>query len=226
VNFTAAVQKCKQLNASVLVIEDACEDKFIRDNYLMNSSDIWLGIYDFIGNETNVNYYTNETLPYTYWYVSEPNNILSLCTRYMKTFSQWGDGPCSSLYSVVCKASTTISSTPISTTTLVTTTLTTTLAASTTISTTTIATTLAASITISSTTNFATTTFASTSATSISISKTTNSPSSGWSEWNPWEICTLEKKRRHLTNSSLDEIFKLNISCDLICKYDILNFYY
>jgi hypothetical protein len=28
---------------------------------------IWLVIYDFIGNETNVNYYTNKTLNYTNW---------------------------------------------------------------------------------------------------------------------------------------------------------------
>jgi hypothetical protein len=65
VNLTVAVQKCKQLNSRVLVIEDTIEDKYIKDNFLINSTtDIWLGIYDFIGNEANVNYYTNETLSF------------------------------------------------------------------------------------------------------------------------------------------------------------------
>jgi hypothetical protein len=86
VNFTVAVQKCKQFNASVLVIEDACEDLFIKDNFLMNvTSGIWLGIYDFIGNETNVNYYTNKTLPYTNWNFTEPSGPKEKCTRFMKT---------------------------------------------------------------------------------------------------------------------------------------------
>jgi hypothetical protein len=193
VNFNEAVQICNKLNASVLVIEDSTEDKFIIDNFLMNSNDIWLGIYDYFGNETNVNYYTNKTLPYINWLGSEPSNFLEKCARYMKAYLRWGDHMCSNLYSVVCKAST-LTSTTTSTN-------------STTIPPTTIS----------------TTTLATTSATSLS--KTTNSPSAGWSEWNPWTICTLEKKRRHLTNSSLEETFRLNISCDLTCKYDLLSFY-
>jgi hypothetical protein len=100
VNFTLAVEICKCLNATVLLIENANEDNFIKGNYLMNAlNGIWLSIYDFIGNETNVNYYTNKTLTY----YNRPNiqiaNPVEPCVR-LRT-----DTGCNSLYSVVCKLS-------------------------------------------------------------------------------------------------------------------------
>ncbi len=59
VDFTQAVKKCDSINATVLLIDNSAEDDFIKNNYLNNNSvkdGIWLAIYDFIGDETNVNY--------------------------------------------------------------------------------------------------------------------------------------------------------------------------
>jgi hypothetical protein len=52
---------------------------------------------------------------------------------------------------------------------------------------------------------------------STTVSKAIVKPLSGWSEWRSWEICVLEKKRRHYNNSV--QIIQSNISCYLICKY-------
>jgi hypothetical protein len=106
VNFTKAVQKCSKLNATVLVIENACEDKFIKDFYLKNASNgIWLGIYYFIGNKTNVNYYTNKTLTYYNWHRTYTINLKNRCVRYSKSLSAWIDSLCTELKYVVCKVS-------------------------------------------------------------------------------------------------------------------------
>jgi hypothetical protein len=89
---------------------------------------IWLAIYDFTGNETNANYYTNETLNYTYWYPNIQNLKSQLCARYEKNkYIAWGDDPCSKPYSVLCEfeeytTSTTTTSSSTTTTTTTTTT--------------------------------------------------------------------------------------------------------
>jgi hypothetical protein len=104
VNFNSALNLCKQHNATMLFIDNKVEDDFIKQNYLKNvTSGIWLAIYDFVGNETNVNYYTNETLKYSNWYPLDTHSVSELCTRYDKTFSSWADIFPSSTYSVICE---------------------------------------------------------------------------------------------------------------------------
>jgi hypothetical protein len=75
--FANAVITCDSMNATVVFIDNSAEDDFIRNNYFNNaagSTVFWLAIYDFIGNETNVNYYTNITLNFTNWYSGQPKN--------------------------------------------------------------------------------------------------------------------------------------------------------
>ncbi len=104
VDFSQAVLTCDSINATVLFIDNSAEDDFIKNNYLNNKSvkdGIWLAIYDFIGNDTNVNYYTNQTLNYTNWNPHISNVKSQLCTRYeKKSYIGWGDDPCSKSYSV------------------------------------------------------------------------------------------------------------------------------
>jgi hypothetical protein len=102
VNFTIAVEICKCLNATVLKCSST-EDNFIKGNYLMNAlNGIWLSIYDFIGNETNVNYYTNKTLTYYNRSNIQLVNNGEPCVR-LRTDGIWADTGCDSLFSVVCK---------------------------------------------------------------------------------------------------------------------------
>jgi hypothetical protein len=119
VYFADAVKKCDSINATVVLPKNETENDFILNNYLNNASvtrGIWLAIYDFIGNETNVNYYTNQTLLYTNWASREPGSKNEYCTSYTKT-RQWHDYSCSSNFSVLCKIGTTeVSSTTITTT--------------------------------------------------------------------------------------------------------------
>ena len=59
VDFLQAVQMCDSINATVAFIHNSTQDDFIKNTYLNNASvalGIWLAIYDFIGNEINVNY--------------------------------------------------------------------------------------------------------------------------------------------------------------------------
>jgi hypothetical protein len=221
VNFATALHNCNQMNAKVLVIEDALEDSFIKDNYLKNvTNGIWLGMYDFIGNETNVNYYTNKTLSYYNWYKTDPNGITNLCTVYLKAYSTWGDQMCSSSYSVICKVSDrTSTSTPTSSQSIALTTSTSTSSQSIELSTSTSTSTSSQSIALSTSTSTYSKSIALSTATSTS-SQSIATTLSGWSEWSPWKICLLVKKRRHLNNSV--EIIRSNISCGLICTYDFL----
>jgi hypothetical protein len=208
-NFTQAIKKCSQLNATVLVIEDAYEDNFIKDNYLMNlTTGIWLGIYDFIGNETNVNYCTNKTLSYYNWDKNYPKNLTNRCSRYSTFFKTWIDSSCSEFKYVVCKVSDKCGSCNCSLPTTSTTTTTTPV--------------------ISETKNPSQTTSNSVpndnALTTTTTTQTTSKPLGIWSEWSSWQICILEKKRK-LINYSV-EIIRSNISCDLICKlFDFLSFH-
>jgi hypothetical protein len=126
VYFANAFKKCDSINATVVLPKNETENDFIFNNYLNNSSvtnGIWLAIYDFIGNETNVNYYTKETLLYSNWSNGEPGTISEYCTTYLKT-SQWHDFPCSNTdqFSILCelpedsKNSNTITSSTLATT--------------------------------------------------------------------------------------------------------------
>ena len=108
VDFTQAVRTCDSINATVLFIDDSAEDVFIRTNYLNNNSvkdGIWLAIFDFIGDETNVNYYANQSLNYTNWKSGQPNNKKNFCTFYNKHSNndQWGDETSSAQHSVLCE---------------------------------------------------------------------------------------------------------------------------
>ena len=106
VSFSVAVQKCDSKNASIVFINNSAEDAFIKNTYLNDSSvtsGIWLAIYDFIGNETNVNYYTNQTLSFTNWYPGEPNKRTDYCVRYDKELQKWADKRCSQLNTVLCE---------------------------------------------------------------------------------------------------------------------------
>jgi hypothetical protein len=103
VNFTQAVQICSSINAKVVFIDNSTEDTYIKNTYLpLVKTAIWLAIYDIIGNETNVNYYTNRTLNYTNWVYDNRNDK---CFRYEKN-KQWLDIICGSLYSTLCEFST------------------------------------------------------------------------------------------------------------------------
>ena len=86
------------------------EDDLIINNYLNNASvtiGTWLAMNDISENSTenNVNYYTNETLSYTNWNISEPNRKYEYCTVYYKPFNngQWTDIPCNWTHSVLCE---------------------------------------------------------------------------------------------------------------------------
>ena len=57
---------------------------------------IWLGVYDYIGNETNVNYYTNKTLNYYNWQIEYPKTLLGVCVVYCQT--GWIDTQCLERY--------------------------------------------------------------------------------------------------------------------------------
>ena len=104
VNFVQAVQKCSSINETVLFIDDLAEDTYIQNIFLNDSlvsTAIWLAIYDIFGNETNVNYYTNQTLNYTNWDYNDRNDK---CFRYKKNKNWWDIG-CDSSFSTLCEFS-------------------------------------------------------------------------------------------------------------------------
>jgi hypothetical protein len=236
VSFLEAVRICNSINATVVFINDSSEDLFIHDNYLKNASvstGIWLAIYDFIGNEKNVNYYTNQTLTYTNWYLMgriEPNDRLHYCVRYDKNKQKWADTSCDTPYSVLCESekddtystqdiTTTISSTTISSTTIISTkelTITTSVLRSIS-STTMISTTI---FKITSTTNvFKSSTIKVTSIIYTSESKNTKKMNiSFWNEWSSWSLCQLYRQRNNSNMSNGIQYEILNVSCSLICE--------
>ena len=104
VNFVQAVQKYSSINATVLFIDDLAEDTYIKNTFLNDplvSTAIWLDIYDIFGNETNVNYYTNQTLNYTNWSIDKTSEK---CFRYVKN-SNWLDYGCDASFSTLCEFS-------------------------------------------------------------------------------------------------------------------------
>jgi hypothetical protein len=107
VTFQEAVHECSSINAKVVSIDDSNEDALIFEKYLQDSkvtSGIWLAIYDYIGNETNVNYYTNTTLNYTNWVSGQPHTKSDHCVRYEKTSSKkWDETTCTKHFSVLCE---------------------------------------------------------------------------------------------------------------------------
>jgi hypothetical protein len=213
VNFTKAVQKCDSINATVVLPKNKTEDDFIRDSYLNNASvttGIWLAIYDFIGNETNVNYYTNQKLAYTYWNSGDPNEGPGYCVRYDKDYKKWADHPCDQIYSVLCE----IGTIELSSTIYTGDTVDTTYLSGTFKKTDTSIMNIPASSTIHQTTLFQTPTITTTQ-TIISVSNKMNIPL--WNKWNPWSFCQLHRQRNILNRI---EYQILNVSCSLICKYN------
>jgi hypothetical protein len=80
------------------------EDTYIKNTFLNDSlvsTAIWLAIYDIFGNETNVNYYTNQTLNYTNWVFDSKSDK---CFRYVKN-SNWLDYGCDASFSTLCEFS-------------------------------------------------------------------------------------------------------------------------
>ena len=230
VNFLAAVQKCDSINATIIFINNSTEENFIKNTYLNDASvtsGIWLAIYDFIGNEKNVNYYTNQTLKFTNWYTDEPNTRTDYCVRYDKGFQKWADMTCSKLYSVLCESnnifnefSSAYEKTTITTkdlTTKINATLTTTKTTTiTTTSTTTPTTTTTTTITTSSTT---TESIKTDSATAIIPSTDRSINIHFWYEWNPWSLCQLNRQRKNTNLTNGIEYQILNISCSCISEY-------
>ncbi len=58
-------------------------------------------MYDYLGDETNNNYYTNQSLNFTNWRNGEPGSRNRLCTAYLLKTLLWGDDLCTALYSVI-----------------------------------------------------------------------------------------------------------------------------
>jgi hypothetical protein len=230
VNFAQAIQKCSSKNATVVFIDNLTEDTYIKNTYLpLVTKGIWLAIYDIIGNETNVNYYTNRTLNYTNWVYDNRNDK---CFRYEKN-KQWLDISCGSLYSTLCEFSTVQTG---FTVTNVTTSMTipessatykTTIIQSLTIDTTqtdisassikniSTTVTLPESSTVHQTTTIQSPTIHTTQ-TTISVSNIMNIPL--WNNWNPWSFCEFHRQRKNnkMANGIENEI--INVSCSLVCK--------
>ena len=191
-NFQNAVQICYSINATVLFINNSTEDDFVKTTFLNNTSvtGIWLAIYDFTGNEINVNYYTNQTFSYANWQTGQPGSSNQLCTSYKPYFMGfgWDDTLCSDKFSVLCENTeyagtlNTFSSTNTDTTTTITKTDTTT------------------TISITHTTV--------TSMMNINL----------WNEWSPWSLCQFYRQRNNSYATNGIEYQILNISCNLICK--------
>jgi hypothetical protein len=189
-----AVQKCSSISATVVFIDDLAEDNYIKSHYLPNvSTAIWLAIYDIFGNETNVNYYTNQTLNYTNWSIDKTSEK---CFRYVKK-SNWLDYGCDASFSTLCEFSKLTVQTSFTVTNL-TTTMTITESSAT------------YKTTIIQSPNIATT------QTTISVSNIINIPL--WNTWNPWSFCEFHRQRKNnkMTNGMENEI--LNVSCSLVCE--------
>ena len=230
VSFSVAVQICDSINATIVFINNSTEDAFIKNTYLNDASvtlGIWLAIYDFIGNETNVNYYTNQTLSFKNWRDGEPSTLTDYCVRYDKNFQKWADMTCSISYSVLCESnkifnelSSAYEKTTITTkdlTTKINATLTTTKTTTiTTTSTTTPTTTTTTTITTSSTT---TESIKTDSATAIIPSTDRSINIHFWYEWNPWSLCQLNRQRKNTNLTNGIEYQILNISCSCISEY-------
>jgi hypothetical protein len=198
VNFAQAVQKCSSINATVLFIDNSTEDTYIKNTYLNSVTDgIWLAIYDIFGNESNVNYYTYQTLNYTNWDYNDRNDK---CFRYKKDKNWWDIG-CDSSFSTLCEFS------PVQTS-LIVTHMTTSM-------------TIHESRTTYKTTIIQSPTIATTQKT-ISVSNIMNIAL--WNKWNPWSFCELHRKRNYnMTNRIENEIY--SVSCSLVCAYSVLNKY-
>jgi hypothetical protein len=120
--FHEAVHQCSLLSATVVFIDNSDEDTFIVKTYLQNlvPTGIWLAIYDFIGNETNVNYYTNQTLRNTNWVSGQPKIKNYCCVIYDKApINQWNEISCDKKYSVLCETNVTETTTEKSKTTTI-----------------------------------------------------------------------------------------------------------
>jgi hypothetical protein len=234
VNFTQAVQTCSSINATVLFIDDFTEDTYIKNTYLpLVTTAIWLAIYDIIGNETNVNYYTNQTLNYTNWAI---DNSDENCFRYVKN-QNWWDVYCYFLYSTLCEFSTIQTEFTETNVTATTTIPETTIIHETTITQSPDIATTQTTFSVSNIMNTLTTTTIPettiihettiTQSPAIATTQTTFSVSSImkiplWNEWNSWSFCLLYRQRNNtnMTNGIENEI--LNVSCSLVCEHSVL----
>ena len=248
VSFSVAVQICDSINATIVFINNSTEDAFIKNTYLNHASvtlGIWLAIYDFIGNETNVNYYTNQTLSFTNWNPGQPDTLTDYCVRYDKNFQKWADMTCSISYSVLCESNkifnelssayekTTVTTKDVTitinatiTTTTHTSTTTTTTSATTTPTTTTKTdyitsrtTDFISMTTIKSLSKNSTENIKTDSATAIIHSTDRSMNIHFWYEWNPWSLCQLNRQRKNTNMTNGIEYQILNISCSCISEY-------
>jgi hypothetical protein len=122
VTFHTGLAMCQNISAQMVFINDENENNFIKNNYSTNpKKTIWLAIYDYFQNETNVNYYTNESLNYTDWASKNPDKINEQCIS-IENDNNWKDRKCDEKHSVLCEyieiTSTTTTISSIITTTL------------------------------------------------------------------------------------------------------------
>ncbi len=216
VNFQIALAMCQNMSAQIVFINDENENNFIKNRF--SNKTIWLAIYDYAKNEKNVNYYTNESLNFTYWDSNEPNNLWQQCVIF-DTSNKWKEMHC--IYNtynyyqnhyVLCEYNEITSTTTISSSTSTTTT--TTITKTTTSSSTTTRTRI---------TTTSTTTSRDSTTTLESISLTTKSSifiEPFWSSWSSWSFCELYRQRN---NSNGIEYQVLNVSCSLVCKFYLIN---
>jgi hypothetical protein len=92
--FADAILECNSINAHVVLPKNLIEDNLIKATYLLHNNvtnGIWLAMYDYPGDETNNNYYTNKSLNFTNWRNGEPGSRNRLCTAYLLKTLLWGD---------------------------------------------------------------------------------------------------------------------------------------
>jgi hypothetical protein len=100
--FNEAIEKCASINCTVVFIGSETKNDYIYKNYVSNTNRIWLAIIDIFVNETNVNYYTNETLNYTDW--GDFQNTGTPCITYSNAaYGPWDDVLCSDVASILCE---------------------------------------------------------------------------------------------------------------------------
>jgi hypothetical protein len=103
--FDEAIEKCASINCTVVFIDSQTINDYIYSNFVINKNRIWLAIIDIFGNETNVNYYTNETLSYNNW--GHFQNTDTRCVTYSNSldYQPWDDIFCSDNASILCEIS-------------------------------------------------------------------------------------------------------------------------